>query len=370
MATVDIIDAYKSYGNEPVLQGITLRIEKGEFISVVGPSGCGKSTLLRLVSGLDKVSSGEILINGNCVNNLHPSKRDIAMVFQSYALYPHMTVFDNMSYALKMRKMKKETINYRVMDAAQMLRLQDYLHRYPRELSGGQRQRVAIGRAMVRAPSVFLFDEPLSNLDAKLRTEMRFEIKKLHQQLNTTCLYVTHDQTEAMTLASRLIVLNHGKIEQMGSPIEIYQEPASLFVASFMGQYPINLLEAKLDLSSQQLITTSGITFPLFSKQSSVHYTEKDNFIVGIRPEHLLLTKRRRDRTKAQASLPVKIRFIDDMGTDRLVHVQSLCGKFFFSIRVTLETSLEGEEFDLGFIIKKAHVFDKNTGLRLGGFDE
>lgn len=363
MATVDILNAYKYYASEPVLQGITLRIEKGEFIAVVGPSGCGKSTLLRLVSGLDKVSSGEILINGNCVNNLHPSKRDIAMVFQSYALYPHMTVFDNMAYALKMRKMKKESIKERVSSAADMLQLKEYLHRYPRELSGGQRQRVAMGRAIVRSPSVFLFDEPLSNLDAKLRTEMRFEIKKLHQELNTTCLYVTHDQTEAMTLASRLIVLNQGRVEQIGSPLEIYQKPASLFVASFMGQYPINLLEAKLDPYSQKLITASGLEYPMFSMQPSMHYTNEDKLVIGIRPEHLLLTPK-----GTKGCLPVRIRFIDDMGTDRLVHVISLCGQFFFSIRTTLETALNFEELGLMLMIEKAHLFDKTTGLRLGGW--
>ncbi len=364
MATVDILDAYKYYESEPVLQGITLRIEKGEFISVVGPSGCGKSTLLRLVSGLDKVSSGKILINGHCVNNIHPSKRDIAMVFQSYALYPHMTVFDNMAYALKMRKMGKETIKARVCSAADMLQLKEYLHRYPRELSGGQRQRVAMGRAIVRNPSVFLFDEPLSNLDAKLRTEMRFEIKKLHQELNTTSIYVTHDQTEAMTLASRLIVLNKGRVEQMGSPLEIYQKPASLFVASFMGQYPINLLEARLDIATQKLICTSGLECPTFSMLPSLNYTNENKLIIGIRPEHLLLTSK-----GVQGSVPVKIRFIDDMGTDRLVHVQSLCGQYFYSIRTTLETALNDDELGLVPMINKAHVFDEKTGLRLGGWE-
>lgn len=363
MATVDIIDARKQYGQELILADINLRMEKGEFLAVVGPSGCGKSTLLRLVSGLEKVTSGRILINGQCVNGIHPAKRDIAMVFQSYALYPHMTVFDNMAYALKMRKMDKKEILARVHDAANLLQLSDYLQRLPRDLSGGQRQRVAMGRAIVRNPAVFLFDEPLSNLDAKLRVEMRYEIKKLHQELNTTCLYVTHDQTEAMTMASRVLVLNHGKIEQLGSPLDVYQKPASLFVASFIGQHPMNWLPAKWDGHSHKVITELGLEFPMFSMASLKNDLEA--LMVGIRPEHLQLTSR-----ETKGSLPVIIQFIDDMGMDKLVYVQSSCGRFSFSIRTTMEVSFAKREVGLGFMFHKAHLFDKNTGLRLGGWDD
>lgn len=208
---------------------------------IVGPSGCGKTTLLRLIAGLEEISSGSILINNQCVNKIPAAKRDMAMVFQNYALYPPMTVFENMAYGLKMRRYKKEDIKNRVNAAAQMLRLTPYLERKPQALSGGQKQRVAMGRAIVRSPAVFLFDEPLSNLDANLRTEMRHEIRRLHQQLNTTSLYVTHDQTEAMTMAERVIVLNQGIVEQIGTPQELYQSPATLFVAGFTGQYPLNV---------------------------------------------------------------------------------------------------------------------------------
>lgn len=230
---------------------------------IVGPSGCGKTTLLRLIAGLEEISSGSILINNQCVNKIPAAKRDMAMVFQNYALYPHMTVFENMAYGLKMRRYKKEDIKNRVNAAAQMLRLTPYLERKPQALSGGQKQRVAMGRAIVRSPAVFLFDEPLSNLDANLRTEMRHEIRRLHQQLNTTSLYVTHDQTEAMTMAERVIVLNQGIVEQIGTPQELYQSPATLFVAGFTGQYPLNVFSGIFDKSSNRVQTSLGIDYPV-----------------------------------------------------------------------------------------------------------
>lgn len=362
MARVDIVHVQKEFGREVILDDIDLQIEKGEFLAIVGPSGCGKSTLLRLISGLDAPSQGKILINGQCVDEIPPSQRDIAMVFQSYALYPHMTVFENMAYALKMRKMDKIEIKKRVADAAKMLQLTEYLNRLPRDLSGGQRQRVAIGRALVRKPAVFLFDEPLSNLDVRLRTEMRFEIKKLHQELKTTCIYVTHDQTEAMTMASRILILNQGKIEQIGPPMEIYQRPASVFVAGFMAQEPMNLLPARWEASSQRIITEIGLELPMHSMPSLQN--DFQELLVGIRPEHLLLTSR-----DSPEGLPVVLQCIDNMGMDKLIYVQSSCGRSSFAIRTTEDLNPVNRELGLKIMPHKAHLFDKNTGYRLGGWD-
>src|SRR5690606_11683395 len=244
MATLSFRNVKKVYpGDIAVIHGIDMDVADGEFIVIVGPSGCGKSTLMRMVAGLESVTGGDILIGDKVVNTLEPAERDIAMVFQNYALYPHMTVFDNMAYGLKIRKLSKEDIRSRVQDAAQILELTHLLDRRPRQLSGGQRQRVAMGRAIVRDPKVFLFDEPLSNLDAKLRVQMRLEIQKLHRRLRTTSLYVTHDQVEAMTLAERMVVMNAGIPEQIGTPIEVFEKPASVFVASFIGSPPMNLVQ-------------------------------------------------------------------------------------------------------------------------------
>ena len=240
MASVSFSQVKKSFGATPVLHGISLDISDGEFMVLVGPSGCGKSTLLRMLAGLEDITAGSIAIDGRVVNDVDSKDRDIAMVFQSYALYPHMTVGENMGFSLKLRNDKKDLIEKRVMQAAKILNLDPYLHRYPRELSGGQRQRVAMGRAIVRDPKVFLFDEPLSNLDAKLRVAMRAEIKALHQRLKTTTVYVTHDQVEAMTMADRIAVMNDGRVEQLGAPLELYDRPANLFVAQFIGSPAMN----------------------------------------------------------------------------------------------------------------------------------
>src|SRR6187455_1352881 len=242
MANVELRNVTKKYGNLQVIHGIDMQVADGEFIVIVGPSGCGKSTLLRMVAGLEPITGGEIDIAGRVVNNLEPKDRDIAMVFQNYALYPHMSVFDNMAYGLRIRGFARKDIAERVDRAAGILELQALLQRTPRQLSGGQRQRVAMGRAIVREPAVFLFDEPLSNLDAKLRVQMRFEIQKLHRRLKTTSLYVTHDQVEAMTRADRMIVMNAGRAEQIGAPMEVYARPATTFVASFIGSPPMNLI--------------------------------------------------------------------------------------------------------------------------------
>src|SRR6476660_2055437 len=247
MANVEFRNVTKKYGNLQVIHGIDMHVADSEFIVIVGPSGCGKSTLLRMVAGLEPITGGEIDIAGRVVNALEPKDRDIAMVFQNYALYPHMSVFDNMAYGLRIRGLAKSDIAERVKRAADILELESLLARTPRQLSGGQRQRVAMGRAIVREPAVFLFDEPLSNLDAKLRVQMRFEIKRLHERIRTTSVYVTHDQVEAMTLGDRLIVMNAGRAEQIGAPLEIYARPASTFVASFIGSPPMNLIPTKRD---------------------------------------------------------------------------------------------------------------------------
>src|SRR5512145_3187436 len=247
MASIDFSDVCKSYGTNQVVHGISLKVDDGEFVVLVGPSGCGKSTLLRMVAGLEEITSGSIRIGDRIVNDLEPKDRDCAMVFQNYALYPHMSVYDNMAYGLKIRKLPKADINKRVNIAAEILELEGLLGRKPRQLSGGQRQRVAMGRAIVREPAVFLFDEPLSNLDAKLRVQMRAELQALHRRLGTTSLYVTHDQVEAMTLAHRMIVMNAGRAEQIGAPLEVYARPATTFVAAFIGSPPMNLIPEERD---------------------------------------------------------------------------------------------------------------------------
>ncbi|WP_419418800.1 ABC transporter ATP-binding protein [Legionella sp. D16C41] len=361
MATVDLVNVYKKYGQQTVLDKINLTIEKGEFVAVIGPSGCGKSTLLRLVAGLDGVTEGSILINNECVNSIPPHKRDMAMVFQSYALYPHMTVYDNMAYGLKLRGMKKDAIQKRVNDVAGLLHLTDYLQRKPHALSGGQRQRVAMGRAIVRSPAVFLFDEPLSNLDTKLRTEMRHEIKKLHQELNTTCLYVTHDQIEAMTMAARVLVLNNGKIEQFDSPQRLYQQPASVFVAEFVGLYPVNFLRGTLDSKQKNIQTELGITFPWPSENMIT--TDKEKVLIGIRPEHLHISDDTKDDT-----IEVRVAFIDNMGSDKLIHAHSIIDKQYITIKTSAETMINEEVIRIKPIVHKANLFQQQTGLRIGGW--
>ncbi len=285
MSLVEIRDVEKSYGNVKVIHGISLKIEDGSFVALVGPSGCGKSTLLRMIAGLEDMSGGEIIINSKVVNNLSPRDRNIAMVFQSYALYPHMTVADNMGFNLKLAGRPKAEIEQRVAEAARMLDLEGLLHRRPAQLSGGQRQRVAMGRAVVRNPNVFLFDEPLSNLDAKLRVQMRSEIKILHQRVSTTTIYVTHDQIEAMTLADQIVVLNQGRIEQQGSPIELYRRPANQFVAGFIGSPSMNFLNGTVHINGSAHIVELGDGSRI-GLESTVRATEGQAVVVGVRPEN------------------------------------------------------------------------------------
>src|SRR5688500_15138759 len=282
MSSVQIRDVRKSFGTFEVLHGVSIPIEDGEFVVLVGPSGCGKSTLLRMLAGLENIISGTISIDDRVVNNVQPKERDIAMVFQNYALYPHMTVADNMGFSLKLRGASADEISKGVNRAAEILALTPLLERYPRQLSGGQRQRVAMGRAIVRDPQVFLFDEPLSNLDAKLRVAMRTEIKELHQRLKTTTVYVTHDQIEAMTMADKIVVMHDGRVEQVGAPLELYDRPANRFVAGFIGSPAMNFLPAKADGTS--ISFSSGVDFSLPSKAGVQPGQE---LVVGIRPEHL-----------------------------------------------------------------------------------
>ncbi len=271
MATISLKDLVKNYGKVEVLHHVEGEFQDGEFIVIVGPSGCGKSTLLRMVAGLETVTGGEIYIGDNMVNELEPADRDIAMVFQNYALYPHMSVRENMAYGLKLRKFSKSDIERRVNEAATILEIEDYLDRKPRQLSGGQRQRVAMGRAIVRDPQVFLFDEPLSNLDAKLRVQMRLEIKKLQRKLGVTSIYVTHDQVEAMTLGDRLMVLNGGYVEQFGTPIDLYEKPASIFVAGFIGSPSMNFLPGHL--ANAQIELENGKKIPTTSVQQAMPFS-------------------------------------------------------------------------------------------------
>src|SRR5438132_1081535 len=279
MATVSLDGVRKSFGDREVVHGVSCEVGDGELVVVVGPSGCGKSTLLRMVAGLETVSAGTVAIDGRIVNGIEPKDRDIAMVFQNYALYPHMSVYDNMAYGLRMRRMSRAEIRSRVGRAAEILQLDGLLQRRPRQLSGGQRQRVAMGRAIVRDPKVFLFDEPLSNLDAQLRVQMRVEIKRLQQELATTSLYVTHDQVEAMTLADRLIVMNAGNVDQIGRPLDLYEYPATAFVAGFLGSPAMNLLAGRLDADA---VVVGGVSLPLAAPAGALGTP----VLIGLRPEH------------------------------------------------------------------------------------
>ncbi|TIW40943.1 MAG: sn-glycerol-3-phosphate ABC transporter ATP-binding protein UgpC, partial [Mesorhizobium sp.] len=284
MAQVAITNVAKAFGPVKVLHDVSVDIADGQFVVLVGPSGCGKSTLLRMVAGLETVSGGTIAIGERVVNNLPPAKRDIAMVFQNYALYPHKTVEQNMAFALKLRKTDPAIVAERVKRAADILDLAPYLKRYPRQLSGGQRQRVAMGRAIVRNPQVFLFDEPLSNLDAKLRVQMRTEIKELHQRLKTTTIYVTHDQIEAMTMADKIVVMRDGRIEQVGAPLQLFDRPANLFVAGFIGSPAMNLLKGVVRKGDKSVVDISGTAFPLAPGSAA---KDSQNVVYGVRPEHL-----------------------------------------------------------------------------------
>jgi sn-glycerol 3-phosphate transport system ATP-binding protein len=354
MAHLELRQVKKRYADHDVIHGIDMQIGDGEFVVIVGPSGCGKSTLLRMVAGLEVITGGEVAIDGRVVNNLEPKDRDIAMVFQNYALYPHMSVFDNMAYGLKIRGMSKAEIGQRVDKAATILELGELLQRKPRQLSGGQRQRVAMGRAIVREPKVFLFDEPLSNLDAKLRVQMRLEIQKLHRELHTTSLYVTHDQVEAMTLAQRMIVMNAGRAEQIGTPAEVYGHPATTFVASFIGSPPMNLLRGRLDADGTGFVLGTGLSIAL--PAAARQHIGRD-VLLGVRPEHLVL---------AATGLPLVVELVEVLGADMLVHGKVGDDSVIVRLPDGAHPSF-GEKIHCAFDAARLHWFDPSTGMRIAG---
>jgi multiple sugar transport system ATP-binding protein len=358
MASIDIQNVRKTYGNYPVLHGVDLEIQDGEFIVLVGPSGCGKSTLLRMIAGLEDISSGDIRIEGNRVNDVAPKNRDIAMVFQSYALYPHMSVADNMSYSLRLRKTAKEKIASAVSGAASKLGLEPFLERRPKALSGGQRQRVAMGRAIVRQPKAFLFDEPLSNLDARLREQMRAEIKKMHADLKATSIYVTHDQIEAMTLADRIVAMNGGVVQQVGTPLELYDTPANLFVAGFIGSPGMNFLTGTYVAKDG----THGVRLAddmVMKLAKPVKLEEGTSVTLGIRPEHVTMVE--------TGGIEANVDLIEPTGFGIIIHL-SLHGLPFKIFTLDRAALSAGPKVRVDFPGQHLHVFDKD-GVRAISLD-
>ncbi|TCT08141.1 ABC transporter ATP-binding protein [Aquabacter spiritensis] len=358
MATVDIRGVKKAYGTTRVIHGVDVDIRDGEFVVLVGPSGCGKSTLLRMIAGLENITGGEIRIGDRVVNDVPPKERDIAMVFQNYALYPHMTVGANMGFSLKLRGAPRSEIDARVARAAEILGLSQLLDRYPRQLSGGQRQRVAMGRAIVRDPQVFLFDEPLSNLDAKLRVQMRTEIKELHQRLKTTTVYVTHDQIEAMTMADKIVVMHDGVVEQIGAPLDLYDKPANQFVAGFIGSPAMNFIGGTVEVNGTgQFRCDSGVMMPLEGIAATHHGRRA---VYGLRPEHIRIVP---------DGAPAEVIVVEPTGSEMLV-VARLGGPkgqeiaCLFRERMTLQP---GETIKISPMKGMPHLFDEASGARLDG---
>jgi multiple sugar transport system ATP-binding protein len=353
MASVSIRKVEKYFGTTHVIRGVSIEIADGEFCVLVGPSGCGKSTLLRMIAGLEEIGAGDIGIGDKVVNNIPPKERDIAMVFQNYALYPHMTVKDNMAFSLMLAKRPKPEIEERVKKAADILGLEPYLDRYPRQLSGGQRQRVAMGRAIVRNPQVFLFDEPLSNLDAKLRVQMRTEIKELHQRLRTTSIYVTHDQIEAMTMADKIVVLRDGIVEQIGSPLEVYDRPANTFVAGFIGSPAMNFIAGTVRRSGSSVVEfEGGLRLPVPTKARA---EDGQKVLYGIRPEHF---------ERADGGLRGDIVVIEPTGADTQVFCK-IAGQEVTAVFRDRIDSEPGAPITLMPDLGKAHLFDAGSGARL-----
>ena len=354
MAQVRLVGITKSFGDVRVIHGVDCIFADGEFVVILGPSGCGKSTLLRIIAGLEQQTAGQLFIGDRDVSAVEPKDRNIAMVFQNYALYPHMSVYDNMAYGLKVRGMKKTEIDERVRRAAKTLELEPLLERKPRQLSGGQRQRVAMGRAIVRDPQVFLFDEPLSNLDAKLRVQMRVEIKRLHQSFRTTSVYVTHDQVEAMTLADRLIVMNGGRVEQNGTPMQVYSRPATTFVAGFIGSPPMNMVDGRLD-GAGAAVAVAGGTVPL---TAPIAGSANRPVRVGIRPEHM--------HVSATSSFAVAVDLVEALGADTLVHGRLGDAGGLLTLRLPGNARVvAGDRLPVGISPDDVHVFDAESGARL-----
>ena len=352
MASVQLKGVRKAFGRVEVVHGVDISIRDGEFVVLVGPSGCGKSTLLRMVAGLEEISSGEIWIGDRVVNNVPPKARDIAMVFQNYALYPHMTVFDNMAFSMKLAGRSKDEMRQRVDVAAKILGLGEYLERFPRQLSGGQRQRVAMGRAIVRDPQVFLFDEPLSNLDAKLRVQMRTEIKELHLRLKTTSVYVTHDQIEAMTMADTIVVMNGGNVEQIGSPLGLYDDPANLFVAGFIGSPAMNFLPGQFAQRSAAVVKLSNA-----SELPAPACRDADgrDVTLGVRPEHFLIN---------EGGVPAEVVLVEPTGADTQVYCR-LSGIDVTVVSRERHIFKPGETIQLKPVAEKTYLFDPASGKRL-----
>jgi len=370
MSEVTLSNVVKAYGDNQVIHGIDLSIRSGEFVVFVGPSGCGKSTLLRMIAGLEEITSGRIEIGGTVVNDLPPRARDIAMVFQDYALYPHKTVYENMAFGLRLRKRPDHEIRTRVGDAASILQINHLLERKPRELSGGQRQRVAMGRAIVRQPKAFLFDEPLSNLDALLRAEMRVEIKKLHQKLGNTIIYVTHDQVEAMTLADRIVVLQAGNLIQYDTPDGIYNRPAAQFVAGFTGSPPMNFLPARIGEGGRTIHLPGGVDLPVPETrvaECARHVGREATF--GLRPEHIGAGNRTDGRSYA---VPGTVMLVEPLGSDTLGLIRigeapdagEMTGRFEPDARLRV-----GQPLPVALALDHFHLFDKDSGVAIRGAD-
>jgi multiple sugar transport system ATP-binding protein len=363
MAQVTLRKVVKNYDDTPAVRGIDLDILDKEFVVLVGPSGCGKSTTLRMIAGLEDITGGEVLIGGEVVNDVPPKDRDIAMVFQNYALYPHMTVYENMSFGLRLKKVAKDEIARRVENAARILDIGELLQRKPKQLSGGQRQRVAMGRAIVRDPKVFLFDEPLSNLDAKLRVQMRTEIKKVHQKVRTTTVYVTHDQVEAMTLADRVVVMNAGRIEQVGAPNHLYHAPATRFVAGFIGSPAMNFLPCTLEAPADGLRVrlSADIAFPVPHDRIERYgsHRERNDLIFGLRPEHIM--EQRSNLEPNQHAFEVTLEVTEPMGMETLVHFlvngTEVCGRVSPAAKAQ-----DGRSMKLAADLNNMHLIDGDSG--------
>ena len=354
MSEINIKKINKYYGSNHIIKDVSLDIKSQSFTVLVGPSGCGKSTILRMIAGLEDINSGTIAIDGTVVNDLAPKQRNIAMVFQSYALYPHMTVFNNMAFGLKLEKRSKDEIEERVHEAAKILQIEDYLQRKPKQLSGGQRQRVAIGRAITRKPKVFLFDEPLSNLDAALRVQMRVELAKLHDQLDATMIYVTHDQTEAMTMADEIVVLDQGIISQSGGPMELYNNPSNLFVGGFIGSPKMNFINTKILSSNTKgtkvdLFGSSDIVIPKTSKTSS----SGDQVTLGVRPEHLLVNK------KSSSSWESKVFVVEKLGSGTFLYLEKEGEPLVVETEGDSNIKV-GDTVKVGFSASRCHLFDSS----------
>ena len=367
MADLELRGIVKKFGTVEVLKDVSLKLDDGEFTILLGPSGCGKSTLLRIVAGLERQTQGEVSIGGNTVNHLSARDRDIAMVFQNYALYPHLTVRENLAFGLKMRKEPRQTIEERIQEVAQLLDIGELLDRKPRELSGGQKQRVAMGRAIVRKPKLFLFDEPLSNLDARLRVLMRVELKKLHQRLKATLLYVTHDQVEAMTLGQKIVVMDQGRIRQVGTPEDIYTTPADTFVAGFIGSPAMNLLEGILEKDGAEkgeahwTFRSKAMTFDLPPTRHLSITPPIESATLGVRPEDLLLEEPKGATIKLEGTIEV----VEDLGADRLVHL--LAGDWHMVVRISRSGHYAaGQPVGLYLPVDRLHLFIQ--GRRVGGF--